>query len=104
MQVVFGCIDWFVVYFEVLLCDGLESCMVEFVGWFNVSCYDVSFDLLLCVVIVYFWFIILYLFDDGNGCFVCVLIDLVLVQGELQSICFYVMLVVIFVDCKGYYQ
>lgn len=79
MQVVFGLYGREKVYYEVLNFDQFDGEMVVFFDWFeNV----VVIDLVLKVVIVYFWFVIIYLFDDGNGCIVCVIVDMVLVWFE----------------------
>lgn len=101
MQVVFGLIGWQCVYFEVLLVVWLMYEIGCFFVWFNVLLVEL---LLIWVGFVYLWFVMFYLFDDGNGCIVCVFGDLVLVCVDWSLQCFYSLFVQIQCECNVYYD
>ncbi|TAH45072.1 MAG: Fic family protein [Betaproteobacteria bacterium] len=103
MQVVSGRIDRPTVHFEAPPREGLEARIAEFVAWFNASRADVTLDPLLRAALAHFWFVTLHAFDDGNGRITRALTDLVLAQGERQSIRFYAMSAAILADRKAYY-
>jgi len=104
MQVVSGRIDRPTVHFEAPPREVLEDELNKFIDWFNESRNDPVLDPLVRAAICHLWFVTLHPLDDGNGRITRALTDLVLAQGEKQSIRLYAMSVGILKQRKSYYE
>ena len=101
MQVVSGPYGKETVHYEAPSHDRLKVEVVRFLEWFNAP---VDTDPVIRSALVYFWFVTIHPFEDGNGRIACAIADLVLARSGGSSQRFDSMSSQIQLERKAYYD